>query len=94
MFDAAQVYADDKRVRYASVVARVARGARVHPLLRPLVHLVGEENDGVVPSASQRWGETILEVDADHWAQVGWSKRYDAVPLYLGILRHLRRRGL
>jgi triacylglycerol lipase len=84
---------DDKRVRYASVVARLARGAKVHPLLIPVVRFLREENDGLVPSASQRWGETILEVDADHWAQVGWSRRYDAVPLYLDILRHLRRRG-
>src|SRR6266851_4878740 len=46
-------------------------------------------NDGLVPSASQGWGKVIREVEADHWAQIGWSLSFDAVGLYEGILREL-----
>jgi len=31
----------------------------------------------------------LREVEADHWAQVGWSLRFDAVGLYEEILREL-----
>jgi hypothetical protein len=47
-----------------------------------------------VPAALQRWGEVLLEVDADHWAQVGWSDAGDVVTLYDHVVRELRARGL
>ena len=46
-------------------------------------------SDGIVPATSQRWGQVLREVEADHWAQVGWSLRFDAVALYEEILREL-----
>jgi hypothetical protein len=46
-------------------------------------------NDGLVPATSQRWGTVMREIEADHWAQAGWSWRFDAVGLYAEILREL-----
>jgi hypothetical protein len=51
-------------------------------------------NDGLVPAESQRWGEVLREIDADHFAQIGWSRRFDAAGLYAEILAELRARGL
>ena len=72
----------------------VARSDLVHtnPLLWPShVHLTRASgaNDGLVPTSSQPWGKVLREVEADHWAQVGWSVRFDAVGLYEEILREL-----
>ena len=50
-------------------------------------------NDGVVPEASQAWGEVMARVEADHWAIVGWSKGFDAPDFYRSILRDLATRG-
>ena len=50
-------------------------------------------NDGLVPASSQRWGKVLREVRADHWAQVGWSIRFDAAALYEDILRELAALG-
>lgn len=86
--------ADD--VAYASVVG-VARARRTHPLLLPghlYLQRTSGENDGLVPGPSQRWGEVLFEIEADHWAQVGWSKHFDAAAFYDGLLRELRGRGL
>jgi hypothetical protein len=33
-------------------------------------------------------------VRADHWAQIGWSRRFDAVDLYERLLIELSSRGL
>lgn len=66
---------DDAEVRYASVVGVVAR-ARVHPLLLAphlYLSLVAGPNDGMVPEASQRWGEVLSCEGADHFAQIGWA---------------------
>lgn len=54
------------------------------------------DNDGVVPAASQMWGEVIGEIDADHWAQIGWGggSRFDARAFYASLVRELRGRGL
>lgn len=46
-------------------------------------------NDGVVPSESQQWGNVLGEVDADHLAQIGWSRRFDTRPLYGALMRQL-----
>ena len=86
---------DAPQVAYASVVAQGDR-AGMNPLLWAS-HLYLNEcagaNDGVVPVASQQWGEVVREVQADHWAQVGWSSSFDAPALYEDLARELRGRG-
>ena len=78
-------------VAYCSVVA-ASDLSETNPLLWP-THLYlsahGGRNDGIVPQESQRWGKVLREIEADHWAQVGWSLRFDAVALYEEILREL-----
>jgi triacylglycerol lipase len=89
---------DARQVAYASVVARTAPGTRLHPLLKP-AHLYicakAGANDGLVPAASQRWGDVLSEIEADHWAQIGWSSSsdFDAPALFEAIARELRARG-
>ena len=87
---------DDRGVAYASVVGVVRRPWRASPLLVPaclwMNGMVGE-NDGVVPAASARWGHVLAEIDADHWAQIGWSKQFDAAGFYRDLLRELRALG-
>jgi triacylglycerol lipase len=82
---------DAPRVAYCSVVARSSL-ARTNPLLWPshafLTARAGA-NDGMVPAASQGWGKVMREIEADHWAQIGWSRGFDAVALYEDILREL-----
>ncbi len=86
---------DVEGVAYYSVVASAGL-LRTNPLLWP-THLVlsarSGPNDGIVPAASQRWGKVLHEVEADHWAQVGWSLRFDAVAFYEKILRDLAALG-
>jgi hypothetical protein len=36
----------------------------------------------------------VQEIAADHFAQIGWSHRFDAAELYAELLRELRGRGL
>lgn len=81
---------------YGSVVG-VARSKRqMNPLLVPgylyLKKRVGE-NDGIVPATSQEWGEVLYRIQADHWAQIGWSRHFDAAEFYATLLRELRGRG-
>lgn len=86
---------DAPGVAYCSVVAATDL-RHTNPLLWPShVHLsrLSGPNDGLVPAASQRWGKVLCEVQADHWAQVGWSLRFDAVALYEEILRQLAELG-
>ena len=82
-------------VAYCSVVASSLL-RHTNPLLWP-GHLYlskhGGPNDGLVPTSSMRWGNVLREVEADHWAQVGWSLRFDAVALYEEILRELAALG-
>jgi triacylglycerol lipase len=86
---------DSPRVAYCSVVAASTLW-HTNPLLWPthrkLTARAGR-NDGLVPASSQRWGKLLCEVEADHWAQVGWSLRFDAVALYEQILRELAALG-
>jgi triacylglycerol lipase len=87
--------ADVPGVVYGSVVARIER-ARANPLLWPTHAYLSEragDNDGIVPAASQRWGEVLKEIDADHWAQIGWSPGFDVLAFYEELLRELRGRG-
>jgi triacylglycerol lipase len=86
---------DVRGVVYWSVVARVER-ASAHPLLWPTHAYLSErvgDNDGMVPLESQRWGEVIKQIEADHWAQIGWSPSFDALTFYEELLRELRGRG-
>jgi triacylglycerol lipase len=88
---------DARGVAYRSVVGVVRRTRRANPLLLPGYLWLREragDNDGVVPASSQRWGEVMAEIEADHWAQIGWSRHLDAGELYLGLLQELRHLGL
>lgn len=88
--------ADAPEVYYASVVGRPQTEQTNLPLRtsRRFLDRRAGTSDGIVPAASQVWGDLLFEVPADHWAQVGWSKRFDARPLYRDIVQHLRARGL
>jgi triacylglycerol lipase len=84
-------------VAYASYAGRVARKRQLNPLLLPTHVFLNEragENDGIVPVSSQRWGDVLGVIDADHWAQIGWSRHFDALAFYEGLWRELRGRGL
>jgi len=87
---------DTPDVYYAHVLAGVERDA-VHKMLaaghRYILRSAGP-NDGVVPVLSQRWGEIIEEVDADHWAQIGWFGRFDVRTFYTRLARRLIERDL
>jgi triacylglycerol lipase len=83
-------------IAYGSVVAVARRKRDVNPLLLPTYLWLSEragDSDGMVPAASQRWGDVLAEIEADHWAQIGWSRRFDAAGFYAGLLRELRGRG-
>jgi triacylglycerol lipase len=71
---------------------------QVSPLLLPTygyLRRAAGPNDGIVPVSSQRWGDVLDTVGADHWALVGWSaKRFDVGDFYEWLLRELRGRGL
>jgi len=93
-----RVVLDSPDVVYGSVVGAVNLDAGgVHALLatchRYLLRRVGP-NDGVVPATSQLWGEPLDEVDADHWAQVGWFSRFDVQTFYARLAERLAARGL
>jgi len=86
---------DAPGVVYASVVGRSDSG-KMNPLLWASYAYLSQcagENDGIVPATSQRWAEVVREVEADHWAQVGWSRFFDAPALYEDLARELRGRG-
>lgn len=90
--------ADHPEVNYASVVCRAGeRFLGRNPLLlapHAFVRWRAGPNDGLVPAESQRWGEILSEVRADHWAQIGWFTVHDARPVYTEIVAHLARAGL
>ena len=84
-------------VRYACVVAGIRDpqtpvALAIQPLLGFLRRVAGP-NDGLVPIASQYWGETLAEIEADHFAQVGWKTTirgtFDALGLYSFIVARL-----
>lgn len=88
--------ADVPGVAYASVVSVARRKRDVNPVLLPTYLWLTEregESDGMVPARSQRWGEVLREIEADHWAQIGWSRKFDAAAFYAELLRELRARG-
>lgn len=86
--------ADHPWVVYLSVAGKAGR-AELSPLLWPSHKYLegkGGANDGVVPRSSQVWGAEVLELDLDHWAQIGWSGEGD-VGFYGEIAALLARRG-
>ncbi len=84
-------------VRYACVVAGIREPSTPISLALAPSHAylkrVAGPNDGLVPIASQYWGETIAEIEADHWEQVGWriSVRgtFDALGMYAFVVTRL-----
>lgn len=87
-------------VRYASVVGgvRSPKTAVALPLVAPHRYLrkVAGANDGLVSIASQRWGEVLAEIEADHFSQIGWRtsvrRTFDALGLYAFIASRLAAR--
>lgn len=84
-------------VRYACVVGGMHREDSVVPLALVPAHAylrrVAGPNDGLVPIASQYWGETLAEIEADHFAQIGWRvdvrTTFDAAGLYAFVIARL-----
>jgi triacylglycerol lipase len=84
-------------VRYACVVGGMQREDSVVPLALAPAHAylrrVAGPNDGLVPMASQYWGETLAEIEADHFAQIGWRvtarHTFDAAGLYAFVVARL-----
>jgi len=87
---------DARDVAYASYAGWLPKGGRVHQLLVPtfaLLHRLVGDNDGIVPASSQRWGEPLGDVAADHWGQIGWSNGFDVRRFYAELALALARRG-
>lgn len=84
-------------VRYACVVAGIREASTPISLALTPVHAylrrVAGPNDGLVPVTSQYWGETLAEIEADHWQQVGWRMTmrgtFDALGMYAYIVSRL-----
>jgi triacylglycerol lipase len=89
---------DSPHVVYHSVVGAVVPGATTLNAWLALAHdyllRKAGRNDGIVPAASQRWGEAMGEVEADHWAQIGWFGRFDVQTFYGRLAQQLAERGL
>jgi triacylglycerol lipase len=85
---------DAEGVRYASFIGAVSREqGGINPLLLPswlYLWKTAGPNDGLVTADSQRWGEVLGTVEADHWAQIGWSLRFDAPSFYVSMIDWLR----
>ncbi len=82
-------------VAYGCVLAR-CRPPFMNPLLMPSYAYLSSrfgDNDGVVPVSAQRWGAVLKEIEADHWAQIGWGLRFDARKLFRELMVELRTRG-
>ena len=84
-------------VRYACVVGGIRETSTPVSLAIAPAHAylrrVAGPNDGLVPMASQYWGETLAEIEADHFEQVGWRmamrQTFDAFGLYAFIVARL-----
>jgi triacylglycerol lipase len=88
---------DASSVFYACVVGSARRLRRTNPLLVPTHLWMADRhgaNDGVVPASSQRWGVVLAEIEADHWAQIGWSRHFDAGPFYARLIGALEASGI
>jgi len=84
-------------VRYACVVGGMRSRDSAVPLALAAAHAylrrVAGPNDGLVPISSQYWGETLAEIEADHFAQIGWRvavrNTFDAAGLYAFVIARL-----
>jgi triacylglycerol lipase len=84
-------------VRYACVVGGIhrAESSISVPLVPAHAYLrkVAGVNDGLVPVSSQYWGEILAEIEADHFAQIGWRvalrNTFDALGLYAFVVARL-----
>ena len=84
-------------VRYACVVGGLHNDDSVVPLALVPAHAylrkVSGINDGVVPVSSQYWGETLAEIEADHFSQIGWRvavrHTFDAAGMYAFVVARL-----
>jgi triacylglycerol lipase len=89
---------DSPHVVYSSVVGAVNPDAGKLNAFLALGHdyllRKAGRNDGIVPAMSQRWGEAMGEVEADHWAQIGWFGRFDVQGFYASVAQGLAERGL
>jgi triacylglycerol lipase len=85
---------DAPGVRYACVVGKIA-GTAALPLSAAHAYIksIAGPNDGLVPVSSQYWGETLAEIDADHFQQIGWRiavrHTFDALGLYAFVVARL-----
>lgn len=88
---------DAPGVRYACVVGGMHERSSQVPLALAPAHAylrrIAGPNDGLVPIASQYWGETLAEIEADHFAQIGWRvavrHTFDAASLYAFVVARL-----
>jgi triacylglycerol lipase len=87
---------DAPGVRYACVVGGMRDEGHVPLALVPAhayLRRVAGPNDGLVPISSQFWGETLAEIEADHFAQIGWRvamrHTFDAPGLYAFVIARL-----
>ncbi len=86
-------------VRYLSVAGRKERRKMLYGLRfgHDMISPVEGENDGLVSTASARWGESFEVWDCDHANLVGWTGprewlfgySVDVRPLYDGIIQRL-----
>lgn len=84
-------------VRYTCVVGGMHRPDSFVPFALVPAHAylrkVAGANDGLVPIASQYWGEVLAEIEADHFAQIGWRvavrSTFDAAGLYAFVVSRL-----
>lgn len=84
-------------VRYACVVGGLHERDSIVPLPLLAAHAYlkrcGGVNDGVVCVSSQYWGEVLAEIEADHFAQIGWRVTirgtFDALGLYAFVVARL-----
>jgi triacylglycerol lipase len=88
---------DAPGVRYACVVGGIREPSTPISLAIAPAHAylrrVAGPNDGLVPMTSQYWGETLAEIEADHFEQVGWRMpmrgSFDALAMYAFIVARL-----
>ena len=80
---------DVDSVRYGSIACSSTRVPGFLSMGFDYLRRVAGPNDGMVPTASQRWGRVLREVDADHLAQIGWSNHFDVRSLYAFLVAHV-----
>lgn len=84
-------------VRYACVVGGIREAGTPLSLALAPTHAylrrVSGANDGLVPISSQYWGDTLVEIEADHFEQVGWRMAmrgtFDALGMYAFVVARL-----